>query len=165
MSNALELATRYFDAIGRQDLDSALAHWATGAIDHMAPVGELRAPEGVRAHFEELFAAMPDFQLDVVDFVVDGELVGVHWRAGGTFTGSAYQGIRATGTSVRLEGADIVRIGDGLIQRVDSYWDDSSVARQLGLLPPRKSRRERALLGLFNLRTRLLPRGRKRERS
>jgi hypothetical protein len=81
--------------------------------------------------------------------------VGVRWRAGGTFTGGPLQGVRATGTRIEIEGADIVRVEDGLIRRLDSYWDDAALARQLGLLPAKGSRPERALTAIFNARTRL----------
>jgi hypothetical protein len=54
-----------------------------------------------------------------------------------------------------MEGADFFRVADGLIQRTDAYWDDSETGRQLGLLPPRQSRGERALIAAFNVKTRL----------
>ena len=51
---AAEVARRYFTAIGQQDLDAALACWKPGAIDNLAPVGELSAPDGMRAYFDSL---------------------------------------------------------------------------------------------------------------
>lgn len=152
--DAAAVARRYFDAIGRRDLDDALACWAPGGIDRLAPVGELVAPEGMRAYFSALFAAMPDFGYEVLELVADGGRVAVHWRTSGTFTGAPFQGLVPTGAAVVGEGIDLVRVRDGLIYRNDSFWDDADVARQLGLLPPRASRRERALTGLFNTRTR-----------
>jgi steroid delta-isomerase-like uncharacterized protein len=152
---AADVALRYFEAIGRRDLDAALACWAPGGIDRLASVGDLEAPDGMRAYFEELFDAAPDFQYEVLDAVTEGDLVAVRWRAGGTFVRGAFQGFRANGATVHIEGMDLVRVEDGLIHRNDSYWDDTAVARQVGLLPERGSRRERALLGAFNLRTRI----------
>ena len=157
---AVDAALRYFDAIGRQDLDEAVACWKEGGIDHLAPVGELRAPEGIRQYFGALFAAFPDFTYEVRDVIADGEKVVVWWRIRGTFTGASYDGVRATGGGAVIEGLDYVRVEDGLIVRNDSYWDDSAVARQLGLLPAKGSRQERALKGLLNLKTRLTRRRR-----
>jgi steroid delta-isomerase-like uncharacterized protein len=154
-TQASDLARRYFAAIGRRDLDAALACWAPGAIDYLAPVGELRAPDGMRSYFEELFAAMPDFHYEVVDLVAEGDRVAVHWRAGGTFTGRPFQRIRANGARIAAEGLDLVRVVDGLIVRNDSFWDDSAVARQIGLLPRRDSVGERAFKALFNARSRV----------
>jgi steroid delta-isomerase-like uncharacterized protein len=154
-AEAATVARRYFDAVGRHDIDAAVACWAEGGIDNLAPVAELRAPAELRTYFEELFAAMPDLHYEVLEVVEQDARVAVHWRLKGTFTGSPYQGIRATGASVDAYGIDLVRVADGLIERNDSYWDDATVARQIGLLPARRSRQERLLLALFNGRTRL----------
>jgi ketosteroid isomerase-like protein len=112
---AEEVARRYFAAIARRDLDDALACWRPGGIDRLAPVGELRAPDGIRAYFEALFEAMPDFSYELLDVVADGEKVAVRWRAGATFDHGPYQGIRATGVRLATEGADVLRVEDGLI--------------------------------------------------
>ena len=154
-SSAAAVATRYFSAIARQDLDAALACWVVGGIDHLAPIGELRIPDELRAYFEELFAAVPDFEYEVVNLIAEGDLVAVHWRATGTFTGTPLQGVRANGARLKTGGADLVRVENGLIARLDSYWDDAGIARQVGILPARGSRQERALTRLFNVRTRL----------
>lgn len=132
-----------------------MACWAPGGIDHLAPVGELRVPDELRAYFEELFASMPDFQYEVLDLFEAGDKVAAHWRATGSFSGRSYQGIRPNRAAIRAEGADLVQVENGLIKRLDSYWDDSETARQIGLLPPKKSRQERMLIGLFNTKSRL----------
>jgi len=155
MSAPAEVARRYFDAIARQDLDAAAACWAVGGIDHLAPAGELTVPDEWRPYFEELFAAAPDFEYELVDLIAQGDIVAVHWRAAGTLTGKPLQGIRANGARLQARGADVVRVEGGLIQRIDSYWDDSAVARQIGILPAKGSRQERALTKLFNARTRI----------
>jgi steroid delta-isomerase-like uncharacterized protein len=155
VSEALEVVRRYFDAVARHDLDAAMACWAPGGIDHLAPVGELRVPEELRAYFVGLFAAIPDFQYEVLDLFEQGDKVAAHWRAKGLFTGGTYEGIRANGARIEAEGADLVRVEDGLIKRLDSYWDESALARQIGVLPAKRSAQERVLFALFNTRTRL----------
>jgi len=164
-SPAASVARRYFDSVARHDLDEAMACWVPGGIDHLAPVGELRVPDELRAYFEELFAAMPDFEYEVTSLIEQGDRVAVHWRAHGHFTGRPYAGINSNGSTISTEGADLIQVEDGLIRRLDSYWDDSAIARQIGVLPARKSAQEKLLLGLFNTKTRLkslLGRGRHR---
>ena len=151
----LDVARSYFEAIARQDLDAALGCWRSGGVDHLAPVGRLRVPDELRAYFEGLFASFPDFRYEVLDTVGETAKIAVWWRAAGTFTGRPYTGINATGARVEAEGIDLVRVEDGVIVGLDSYWDDGAVARQIGLLPARGSAQERGLVGLFNLRTRL----------
>jgi hypothetical protein len=53
------------------------------------------------------------------------------------------------------EGVDVLTVEDELIRSNYAYWDDAATARQLGLMPPRGSRRERGLLALFNTITRV----------
>ncbi len=161
MADPSEVVRRYFDAVARQDLDAAMECWAPGGIDHLAPVGELRVPEELRAYFEELFASMPDFEYEVLDLFSHGNKVAAHWRAKGSFTGVAYQGLRPNGAEIRAEGADLVQVENGLIKRLDSYWDDSALARQIGVLPAKKSGQERVVFALFNLKTRLKAVGRR----
>jgi predicted ester cyclase len=152
---APDVARRYFDAIARQDLDAAVACWRLGGVDHLAPVGALRVPDEWRAYFEGVFASFPDFRYEVLDMVTQSDRVAVHWRTNGTFTGRPFNGIRATGGRLQVEGLDLVRVEGGVIVHIDSYWDDSAIGRQLGLLPNRGSGQERVLFALFNLRVRL----------
>ncbi len=161
-AEAEAIARRYFEAISNQDLDEALACWEPGVINHIAPVGELRVPDQVRQYFESVYAAMPDFNYEIVDLVTDGERVAVRWRLTGTFKGKPFQGIRPTGVRIHGEGIDMVRIENGKIQRNDSYWDDTHIGRQIGILPPKGSRTERVMTGLFNVRTALAARLRRK---
>jgi predicted ester cyclase len=154
-SPAAAVSRRYFDAVRRRDLEAALECWAPGGIDHLAPVGELRVPDEWRAYFSELFAAIPDFEYEVLNLFDQGDQVAVHWRAKGHFSGQPFQGLRATGAAIAAEGADLIKVENGLIKRLDSDWDESATARQIGLLPGKKSVQERALYGLFNTKTRL----------
>ena len=76
----------------------------------------------------------------------------------GTFNGAPFQGIRASGRRVEIQGVDVIEVRDGLQFRNSIYYDGASFARQVGMLPPLGSRADRALLALFNARTRLLRR-------
>lgn len=164
-SASADVARRYFDAIARQDLDAAIACWRLGGVDHLAPVGALRVPDEWRDYFEGLFASFPDFRYEVLDMLSESDRVAVHWRASGTFTGRPFNGIRATGGPVQVEGLDLVRTKDGAIVHLDSHWDDTAIGRQLGLLPDRGSGQERVLLALFNFRIRLFSTVRRVRRS
>ena len=154
-SPAIAVSKRYFDAVRRHDLDAAVECWAPGGIDHLAPVGELRVPDEWLAYFSALFAAIPDWEHEVLNLFEEGDQVACHWRATGHFSGKPFQGLRATGAAIAAEGADLIKVENGLIKRLDSYWDESATARQIGLLPAKKSVPERALYGLFNGKTRL----------
>jgi steroid delta-isomerase-like uncharacterized protein len=119
----------------------------------------------VRAFFEELFAAMPDFDISVERVVADENAVAVKWQAEATFSGAPFQGIRATAKRVSLRGVDFFEIEDGLIRRNTIFYDGASFARQVGLLPPEGSLADRSMLRLFNLKTLLLRPFRRRRPS
>jgi hydroxyacylglutathione hydrolase len=148
----------YFGALAERDVEAAAALWAADGRDRLNGFGELEGPAGVREYFSELFAAIPDWRFEVLDSVAEGERVAVHWRASGTFTGSAYQGIEATGARFEFGGLDLLRVRDGLIVENDAYPDGLTFMRQLGLLPPAGSAAEQRLTRVFNTRTKVAKR-------
>jgi glyoxylase-like metal-dependent hydrolase (beta-lactamase superfamily II)/predicted ester cyclase len=152
------VARAYFGALADRDVDVAAALWAEEGRDRLAGFVELAGPAEVRGYFSELFAAIPDWRFEVLSTVAEGERVAVHWRAGGTFTGSAYQGIEPTGARFDFSGIDLLTVRDGVIVENDAYPDGLSFMRQLGLLPPAGSTAEQRLTRVFNTRTKVAKR-------
>ena len=154
-ASAKQVATSYFEAIGRQDLDAMMDHWEPGGIGHIHGVANLRAPEGYRQWFGAMFRAMPDFKMEIVDMVAYGDKAAVRWKASGTFNGSErFEGLEPTGERVDMEGCDLLTISDGLVCENRAYMNATEMARQLGAMPPAGSVGEKAMLGAVNLRTR-----------
>jgi glyoxylase-like metal-dependent hydrolase (beta-lactamase superfamily II)/predicted ester cyclase len=155
MATAAEIATRYFEALGRQDLDSAIALWRAGATDRLVGDRELTAPDGIRAFFGELFAAFPDFTMSIIEITSGDDRAAVRWRAEATFAGPGrYLGFAPNHARVMLEGCDVVTVRDDLIDHNDAYIDSGDVARQLGLLPRNGSAAQQRLAKLANVGTR-----------
>ncbi len=152
--SAAAVATAYFGALARRDAEAMAALWAPGGVDHIAGQADLTGPDEVRAWFAALFAAFPDLRVSVVSQVAQDDHVAVHYHADGTFAGAPYNGMEPTGSRVRIEGVDLLRVRDGRIARNDAYLDGLGFARQLGLLPAAGSGGERRLTRAFNLRTR-----------
>jgi glyoxylase-like metal-dependent hydrolase (beta-lactamase superfamily II)/predicted ester cyclase len=152
-------AKAYFDAVGRRDLDAMVACWRPGGREFIRGQIDTTAPDGVRAFFGELFAAVPDFDLRVEDMVVEKDRAVVRWRATGTFGGDApFGGIEPNGSRIELEGCDVLLVTDGLIDRNDAFSDSMEFARQIGMMPPQGSGAEQRLAGLFNRRSRVAAR-------
>jgi hydroxyacylglutathione hydrolase len=150
-----EVARRYMEAMGRQDLNAAAQYWAPGGIERIVGQPDLLAPHGIQEYFGELFAAFPDWRFEILQMVSEDELVSVRWRARATFAGpSRFQGFEPNGAQVEMEGCDVLTVRDGLIQHNDAYLDSGDIARQLGLLPPAGSPAEAQLARLANARTR-----------
>ena len=146
------VAKAYFEAVGRRDLDAMTALWAADGREHIRGQVEAVGPDGVRAYFSELFAAFPDFDLQVVSQTTQGKRSAVQWRATGTFVGEL-QGIAGTGDRVELEGVDVLTIDAGTIVSNDAFTDTMGFARQLGMLPPQGSAGEQRMTALFNRKT------------
>ena len=112
--------------------------------------------DAIVAFFAEMFAAVPDSRLEVRRVVASGEHAAVEWTMRGTFSGAPFQGIRATGKRVAIDGVDVVAVRDGLQYKNTIYYDGASFARQIGLLPRLGSMADRATLAAFNAKTRLV---------
>ena len=160
---AREVAMEYFDALGDQDLDRAVATWKPGSIDRLFGVGDLVAPDGIRDYIATIFDAVPDYRFDVLDVVAEGAQVAVRWRAAGTFSGvGAVQGLKPNGRSIELEGADVLTVEDGKIVSNQAYTNAMVFAQQVGALPSSGSVQERAMAAAFNAKTAIAKRFRRR---
>ena len=153
-ASAKQVATAYFDAVAKRDPEGMASCWAPGGVDHLYGMADLPAPEGVRDWFANLFRAIPDFEMSVVDMVAYGEKAAVRWRATGNFTGPGkFEGLSATGASIEIEGLDLLTIRDGLVPENFAYTNATELARQFGAMPPAGSAGERAMLAAVNART------------
>lgn len=153
--SAQTVVRRYFDAVEAKDVEAMCACWAEGGVENIVPVGEMGAPEGVREYFTTLFAAFPDFDLETLAMVGEGDRVAVHWHATGTLAGAPFQGLEPNGGTIDLTGIDLLTVENGEIVRNDAHFDAAALARQLGAMPPEGSGPERALKGALNARTRI----------
>jgi predicted ester cyclase len=155
-SDAAAVARAYFDAVAARDPEGMASYWEPGGIDELHGLASLRAPEEVVAWFASTFRAVPDFRMEVLELVAEGEKAVVRWQMTGTFSGDArFEGAIATGGRIDITGCDMLSVRDGKILRNDAYLNGMQMARQLGAFPPQGSRQERAMLGAVNLKTRL----------
>src|SRR5262249_19051905 len=67
----------------------------------------------------------------------------------------SFGGIAPTGSTIDLEGFDLVTVRDGLIQGNDAFTDNMTFARQVGMLPAQGSAAELRMAGAFNAGTRV----------
>jgi steroid delta-isomerase-like uncharacterized protein len=147
------LARTLMAAIGRHDLDAIRALDAPDVVDDFVAIGVFSGVDNVVAFFAELFAAVPDFRIEILNVTAEGDTAVVQWHATGTFSGGPFQGIHATGRSVDLRGCDVMRFDGGLLKHNTIYYDGLAFARQIGLLPTEGSTADRALQAVFNART------------
>src|SRR5437764_13907613 len=155
-TSAGEVARGYFGALGKRDRNAQREwygpqmrgdiHGVTGPIDRA----------GLIEYFDALYAAIPDFQLDVLDLVAEDDKAVVRWHVSGTFAGPGhFQGLEPNGARIDIEGCDFVTVKDGKVHFIDAYTDNATIARQLGVLPPAGSPAEQRLTKVMNVRTRM----------
>ena len=145
------LARAYFKALDEHDLDAAVALWKPGSIDRAIGIFELRAPDGIRDWFGNLFRAFPDMRLEVVSVTAQKDEAAVRWVGRGTFNGTGkFEGLVPNGATVEMQGCDVFTVADGLIVENNAYMNGADLARQLGALPPQGSVAERAMTSALN---------------
>src|SRR4051812_496421 len=154
MPTNTEVALKVFDAINAHDIAALRAVWAPDVTERF-PDKTCHGPDELAEHFGGLFAAMPDFHMEVVQTLEDGETGFARWVLTGNHTGGPFSGIERTGASVRLDGMDEFTIRDGKVASNFVVFDQMDVGRQLGLLPADGSAADRALKAAFNAKTKV----------
>jgi glyoxylase-like metal-dependent hydrolase (beta-lactamase superfamily II) len=103
-----------------------------------------------------IYAAFPDFRIELVELTTARERTAVRWRARGTFAGPGeFQGFLPNGARIDFEGCDVVTVRDDKIRHNEAFTDSGALARQLGFLPPAGSKAEANMTKVANLRTKL----------
>ena len=155
MATNTELAQQVLDALSAHDLEALRGIWADDVVERF-PDKTCRGKDELAAYFADLFAALPDFRMEKVSAVEEGDTVFVRWRMTGTHTGAQFSGIDATGKAIALDGMDEITFRDGKMAHNFVVFDQMEVGRQLGLLPPDGSPPDRALKAAFNAKTKIV---------
>lgn len=153
--SAGDTARALFDAYATRDIDAIMACWAPDAMER-SPLGdEYVGHEALRAFFTEFYGAFPDCTAVPVRIVEQGDVAVVQHHMKGTFSGRPFQGLLANGKTWEFDSVDVIQVRDGLVARIDVFFDGMVAARQIGLLPPPDTAAERVMKSLMNARTRL----------
>lgn len=122
-----------YEAWNAHDPDAVAAIFAPDAEAYDVGVPEpLRGRDAIRRRAADLLAAFPDFRLERLELLVDGNANADRWRATGTHTG-AFMGMDPTGNRIDVRGASFSRFDDdGLVVRDVHFWDVPTLLAQLG---------------------------------
>jgi predicted ester cyclase len=143
-----------FEVLDSRDVTPLRRYWTATTVQRF-PQQTCVGPDAIAAYFAEAFAAMPDFHMQVVRLIEEGDDVFVHWHLTGTHSGAPFQGIAPTGRAIALDGMDHFVMRDGVVVSNFVVYDQMQFARQIGLLPRDGSAADRALKGVFGLKSRL----------
>ena len=146
----------YLDAWNARDPDRIASFFAEGAVYDDRGAGEVaRGPAGIHAHAARVHAAFPDLHFELVRTAHGEDFSAGEWRSRMTHRGEI-NGLAPTGRVVESSGVDLATLdAEGRIIHLVSYYDGAQIMRDLGVLPARGSRAERALARLASLPARL----------
>jgi steroid delta-isomerase-like uncharacterized protein len=121
-----------YAAWNAHDPDAVAAVFAEHAV--VREIGNPAVAEGraaVRARAAALMTAFPDFHLERIELVIDGDRHADRWIMTGTHRGELF-GIPATGKRVRIEGATFTRLdAEGLVVEDFHFTDLPGLLSQL----------------------------------
>jgi predicted ester cyclase len=133
ISTNIEAAARtQVDYYGGGRYDLAEEAVTADYLDHEAPPGTPRGPEGANAVLRWLRGAFDDLSYEILDAFADGDRVAMRVATRGTHTGE-FMGQAATGRQFDIESIHIYRVENG---KVAEHWakrDDLALAQQIGL--------------------------------
>jgi steroid delta-isomerase-like uncharacterized protein len=123
-----------YDAWNAHDPDAVAAVFAADAVVREAGTdAETRGRDAIRARATMLFTAFPDFRLERIELVIDGERHADRWVMTGTHRGELF-GIAPTGKRVRVEGATFTLMdAAGLVAQDVHFSNTASLLAQLGV--------------------------------
>ena len=131
-----QIVSTYIDAFCRQDVDAWLATFAPdGTLSDPATAQRPLAGQALKDVVGGFFAGFTDATTETVALhAITEDLVVWRWVIRGTHTGS-YRGLSPTGRSLILPGCEFIAVREGLVQRVEGYFDRLSILQQLGAIP------------------------------
>jgi steroid delta-isomerase-like uncharacterized protein len=138
MSANRNLLERYVELYNAGDLDACMDLYAVDAVQHM-PDGTFEGRSTIHERLARELSGFPDINWIVNSFVEQGDTFADEWTFVGTHTGvyplpDGTQ-LSPTGKRVELRGMEFVQMRDGKILIDNLYYDNMTVAVQLGVVP------------------------------
>ncbi len=124
----------YVAAWNSHDAEKIAEFFTEDGIHEDVAVGSIfHGKSELKTGLNPLFAACPDFKLELKLLFRAGDSVAQEWVMTGTQTGDFIGlGIPATGKRFSIRGASITRLRDSKIARNTDYWNLESMRQQLG---------------------------------
>ncbi len=120
----ISAARRYFDALGALDKQTFLDCFGSEAELHDPYGGPVfQGPDGLSKWFKGMERTWESFSMKPTDSYESGDRVAAKWKA---------TAIAKNGKTASFEGINVFTVDDdGLISRLEAYWDASSMMAQI----------------------------------
>jgi len=130
-----KIVRTYIDTFSRQDLDAWFATFAPNGTYSDPATAQPLSGQTLKDYFSEFGAGFPDWTCKAVTVhAITEDLAVWRWIMHATHTGS-FRGLPPTGRSLSWPGCEFIEVRQGLVQRVEGYFDRLSMLEQLGLVP------------------------------
>ena len=117
------------------NLDAAEECFTQDFVSHdPASPEKIRGPEGFKQNVAAVRSAFPDFRVEIVDQVAEGDRVVTRYVTSGTHEGEL-AGIPPTGKRVEVIGMGIDYFSNGKIAESWEYYDVLGMMQQMGVIP------------------------------
>lgn len=117
----LDIARAHIEQIwARGDAAAAYRLYAPEVVDHMPAPGQRPGIAGIVDVLGWLREAVPDLDMTIEDYVVEGDLAADRWVMRGTHTGTPLMGVPARGNRFEINGMDVIRVRDDFL--IGDVW-------------------------------------------
>jgi len=117
------------------DVEKLLSLCTDDCVYEDVTMGALnRGKAEVKAFADAVFAAFPDFKVQLMSGFTADNWAGAEWTMSGTHRGDL-PGMPATGKSFSVRGSTVCELQAGKIKRNPDYWDMVTFLKQTGLMP------------------------------
>jgi steroid delta-isomerase-like uncharacterized protein len=144
-----EVVTNFHELMNRGEWGKAAELFAPDVRHHISWRGEgkdeiiVSGRATLAGNLEDIFRTFPDWKMEIVDMVVEGDAVVVRCRVSGTHRGTGTKrvnggflaGAQPTGKRFQVQHMHWYRVRDGKITAHFAARDDLGMTQQLGLLP------------------------------
>ena len=150
------ILNEYLAAWNARDAERIASFFTEDAVyDDRGAADVARGRAAIAAHASKIHAAFDDLSFEMSRVAHAEDFTAGHWTSRMTHTG-AIEGFAATGRVVESEGVDLATLdAEGRITHLVSFYDGAQILRDLGVLPARGSKAERALAKLASVPARL----------
>ena len=136
-TNLGRLTKEYYSAWNSHDAEKIASFFTADCVHEDVAVGAVfRGKNELKTGISPLFAAFPDFKLELKSILRDASRLAHERVISGTQAGAlSGLGIPTTGKSFSIRGASITELRDGKISRNTDYWNLTTMLQQLGAMP------------------------------
>jgi steroid delta-isomerase-like uncharacterized protein len=143
-----EVIARHLELMNRGDWKRAAEMFAPDVRHHLGTwregsEGIVNGQQTLTENLQDIFRTFPDWKMEIVEMVAEGESVVVRCRVSGTHLGVGSKrvnggflvGVQPTGKRFEVQHIHWYRVRDGKITDHFANRDDLGMTQQLGILP------------------------------